>query len=69
MNFLNLDVVYVILSLLGIFCTAAGVVDLYIRKEHGWSIFPARTMSWTYILSGVVVSVSGVFRLIQIGVQ
>lgn len=69
MNYLNLDAVYVMLSLLGIFCTATGVVDLFIRKEHGWSIFPTRAMSWTYILSGAAVSVSGLFRLVQMGVQ
>lgn len=69
MDFFNLDVVYVMLSLLGIFCTATGVVDLYIRKEHGRGIFPTRTMSWAHILSGAAVSVSGVFRLIQMGVQ
>lgn len=69
MDFFNLDVVYVVLSLLGIFCTATGVVDLHIHKEHGQGIFPTRTLSWTYILGGVVVSVSGVFRLIQMGAQ
>lgn len=69
MDFFNLDVVYVMPSLRGIFCTATGVVDLYIRKEHGRGIFPTRTMSWTHILGGAAVSVSGVFRLIQMGVQ
>lgn len=69
MDYLDLDTVYVMLSLLGIFCTATGVVDLSIRKEHGRGIFPTRTMSWTHILGGATVSVSGVFRLVQMGVQ
>lgn len=69
MDYLNLDAVYVMLSLLGLFCTAAGVVDLSIRKEHGWGIFPTRIMSWAHILCGATVSVSGVFRLVQMGVQ
>lgn len=69
MDYLNLDAVYVMFSLLGFFCTAVGVVDLSIRKEHGRGIFPTRTMSWTHILCGATVSVSGVFRLIQMGVQ
>lgn len=69
MDYLNLDAVYVMFSLLGIFCTATGVVDLSIRKEHGRGIFPTRTMSWTHILGGATVSMSGVFRLVQMGVQ
>lgn len=69
MDYLNLDAVYVMLSLLGVFCTATGVVDLSIRKEHGRGIFPTRTLSWTHILGGATVSVSGVLRLIQMGVQ
>lgn len=69
MDYLSLDAVYVMLSLLGIFCTATGVVDLSIRKEYGRDIFPTRIMSWAHILCGATVSVSGVFRLIQMGVQ
>lgn len=69
MELLSLDAVYVMLSLLGIFCTATGVVDLSIRKDHGWCIFPTRIMAWIHILCGAPVSVSGVFRLVQMGVQ
>lgn len=65
----SLATVSAVFSFLGIICTATGVVDLAIRKGHGWSIFPTRAVSWAYIMGGATVAVSGVFRLVQMGVR
>jgi len=68
-SLVTVSAVSAVFSLLGIFCTATGVVDLAIRKGHGWGIFPTRAVSWAYILGGATVAVSGVFRLVQMGVR
>lgn len=65
----SLATVSAVFSLLGIFCTATGVVDLVIRKGHGWGIFPTRAVSWAYIMGGSTIAAAGVFRLVQMGVQ
>lgn len=65
----SLATVSAVFSFLGIIATATGMADLSIRKEHGWGIFPARSWAWGYILGGVTVAVSEVFRLVQMGVR
>lgn len=65
----SLATVSVVFSFLGIICTATGMADLSIRKDHGWGIFPARSWAWGYILGGSTIAVAGVFRLVQMGVQ
>lgn len=66
---LSLATVSAVFSLLGISCTATGMADLSLRKEHGWGIFPTRSWAWGYILTGSTIAAAGVFRLVQMGVR
>ena len=68
-SLVTVSAVSAVFSLLGIFCTATGVVDLAIRKGHGWGIFPTRSWALGYILAGSTIAAAGVFRLVQMGVR
>lgn len=63
----TLSAVSTVFAFLGLICTATGMADLSIRKEHGWGIFPARLWAWGYILGGSTVAIAGIARLVQMG--